>query len=66
MSHAVEVIADDSGEWAGNAMRFATEAEAQRYADDLSARWFAVRQTRVVPSEDPVNYRIADGVLSAV
>ena len=29
-------------------------------------RWLAVRDTRVVESEDPVNYRWVDGALEAV
>jgi len=67
MSFAPEVQTDDSGKWYGNAVRFATEAEAQRWADDLSMRWFAVRATRAVASDDPVNYRITEaGVLEAL
>lgn len=63
MSYAAEVIADDSGTWAGNALRFATEAEAERYASDLYGRWMLVREKRVVTSEDPVNYQFTNGVL---
>jgi hypothetical protein len=43
----VEVIADSSGKWCGNALRFATKAEAEIYAIDLMMRWTAVRQWRV-------------------
>lgn len=53
-SFKAEVIADSSGTWCGNALRFATEAEAEAYVRDLSCRWFAVRETRVVPSDEPV------------
>jgi hypothetical protein len=42
--------------FAGNALRFATEAEAAAYLKDLSMRWTAVAKTRVDPSDDPVNY----------
>jgi hypothetical protein len=66
MSYAAEVIADASGEWTGNAVRFATEAEAERYASDLMSRWFAVRDKRVVASDDPVNYEIVGGELQAL
>ena len=59
LSFAPEVIADNSGKWTGNALRFATEKEAKIYVDDLAMRWFAVLDTRVVPSEDPVNYEMA-------
>jgi hypothetical protein len=61
MSWRPEVIADHSGKWCGNALRFATEAEAWEDVRDLANRWFAVRETRVVKSEDPVNYRRVDG-----
>ncbi len=64
-SFAPEVIADSSGKWVGNSLRFATEAEAASYVRDLSYRWLLVRDTRVVASEDPVNYKIVDGKLEA-
>jgi hypothetical protein len=66
MSYAAEVIADASGEWTGNAMRFATKTEAMLYVGDLRNRWFMVRETRVVPSDDPVNYAFVEGILTAV
>lgn len=56
-SYKPEVQADSSGTWSGNACRFATEAEAQEYVADLAWRWTLVQGTRVVLSEDPVNYR---------
>jgi hypothetical protein len=66
MSYAPEVIADASGTWAGNALRFATELEAEMYAFDLSMRWALVTATRVVESDDPVNYAIDNGVLTRI
>jgi len=33
---------------------------------DLMMRWFAVRETRVVQSDDPVNYRYGDGRLESL
>lgn len=66
MSWAPEVIADSSGKWCGNALRFATREEAELWVRDLSWRWLLVRETRVVESSDPVNYRIVNGVMSAV
>lgn len=66
MSYAPEVIADSSGKWCGNALRFGTREEAERQVSDLSCRWFAVRETRVVESTDPVNYRYVDGKLERV
>jgi hypothetical protein len=53
-SFKVEVIADSSGVWAGNALRFRTELEAERYAVDLMGRWLLVREWRVVPSTDDI------------
>ncbi|HOU23905.1 MAG TPA: hypothetical protein PLN42_06615 [Anaerolineae bacterium] len=44
----VEVIADSSGKWCGNAARYATKEEAERAAYDLAMRWMAVRDWRVV------------------
>lgn len=61
MSWKPEVIADDSGKWTGNAMRFATQAEAKASVENLALRWTLVTDTRVVESPDPVNYRWADG-----
>jgi hypothetical protein len=58
VSYAPEVIADCSGKFAGNGLRFATEAEAQQYVTGLAARWLLVTETRVVESDDPVNYRM--------
>lgn len=57
MSFAPEVIADGSGKWNRNALRFATEEEAQGWVDDLRRRWTLVIDTRVVETDDPVNYR---------
>ncbi len=51
-----EVIADSSGKWVGNACRFATKAEAEIYVADLAYRWTAVRDSRVIESDEPVNY----------
>ena len=51
MSYKVEVIADDSGVWASNQLRFATEREGSDYALDLMMRWTAVTQWRVVESK---------------
>jgi hypothetical protein len=54
MSFKVEVIADNSGEWVGNALRFPTKKAAEIYAKDLYSRWTAVKEWRVKPSKDPV------------
>jgi len=64
MSWKPEVIADSSGQFVGNALRFATREEAEAWVRDLSMRWTLVRETRVVECDDPVTDRIlfeADG-----
>ena len=63
MSFKPEVIADSSGKWVGNALRFSTREEAEANVRDLMMRWFAVRETRVLVSDDSVNYRYVDGRL---
>lgn len=63
MSFAPQVIADSSGKWVGNALRFATYTEAKDNVFDLAMRWTAVRDTRVVETTDPVNYQYKDGKL---
>ena len=44
----VEVQADSTGTWAGNALTFDTRGEADSYAIDIACRWTAVRDWRVV------------------
>jgi len=66
MSFKPEVIADSSGQFVGNALRFATREEAEANVRDLAMRWIAVRETRVVECDDPVNYRYVNGNLVAV
>jgi hypothetical protein len=56
MCWKIEVVVDDSGEWEGDPFRFETEREALAYARDLEFRWSAVRDKRVMKSEDPVNH----------
>jgi hypothetical protein len=63
VSFKPEVIADISNKWCNNALRFATREEAEANVRDLMMRWFAVRETRIVVSDDPVNYRFVDGRL---
>jgi len=48
----VEVIADASGHWCGNALKFATREEAKEYARNLFARWTLVREWRVIDTEN--------------
>ena len=53
-SYKAEVLADDSGQWVSNALRFPTRERAEEYAKDLFSRWTSVREWRVVDSQDPV------------
>lgn len=57
MSYKAEVIADSTGKWCSNGLAFESESEATEYARDLAGRWTAVREWRVSPSDEPVNYR---------
>jgi len=61
MPYKAQVIADSSGTWAGNALVFPTEGEAQQYVKDLESRWLAVTATRVVETDDEPNYKWVNG-----
>jgi len=56
-SYAPEVVADSTGKFYGNALRFATREEAEANVRDLWSRWVLVTDTRVVESDDEPNYR---------
>lgn len=56
-----EVIADSTGKWYGNGLRFATRKEAEVYVADLASRWLAVRDTRVIMTTDPASHRLIGG-----
>jgi hypothetical protein len=53
MSWKAEVIADNTGNWYSNALRFPTRDAAEAYVLALACRWTAVRDTRVTESDDP-------------
>lgn len=53
LSYKIEVLA--GGGWAGNANRYASEAEAAAAGSELLSRWTAAEDFRVVPSTDPPN-----------
>jgi hypothetical protein len=55
MSWKPEVIADSSGKWSGNRLRFATKLEAEGNVRNLAIRWTLVTDIRVVEVADPVN-----------
>lgn len=52
-----------SGEWAGNALRFATREEAEASALHLFQRWTLCQDYRADESDDPVNFVWKDGNL---
>lgn len=52
MSYKYEVCT--KGSWGGNAVRFATEKEADAAGHELLSRWWVPDSHRVVESEDPV------------
>ena len=58
-----EVIADASGKWVSNGLCFAKEQEAQNYVTGLMIRWTAVRDTRVIPCDEPVTHKLLDGTV---
>lgn len=62
-SYAPQVIADSSGKFCGNSLRFPTREEAEANVYNLAQRWMLVTDTRVVESEDEPNYRWIDGKL---
>jgi hypothetical protein len=66
MSFKPEVVADSSGKFYGNGLRFATYEEAYDNARDLANRWLLVTDFRAVESPDPVNYAWINGKLVAI
>lgn len=64
MSYAIEV--PDNMRWAFHGMRFATKEEADYYVEGQLLAWNITCETRIVESEDPVNYKIEDGKLRSV
>ena len=51
----VNTAGDPPDAYTSNGLRFASEEEGKIYARDLMMRWTAVRDFRVVPSDEPVN-----------
>jgi hypothetical protein len=54
--YKVQVIADSSGTWAGNGLRFHCVTEAAAHARDLAGRWRLVTRWRVV-DDDGTEYQ---------
>lgn len=51
-----EVIADNSGKWCSNGLRFASADDALVYGQDLAWRWTLVRKFRAfnIETDQPV------------
>lgn len=62
-SFAPQVVADGSGNFCGNALRFATREEAEANVAALASRWWLVTDTRVVESDDPPRHTYINGQL---
>ena len=56
MSWKPEVqTAGDGDKWTGNGLAFANREDAEQWVLNLSYRWTAVKDTRVVESEEEPN-----------
>ena len=64
-SYAPQVRTGSDPKFYGNALRFATRAEAEQNVADLAGRWTLVVATRVVETTDPVTHAWVDGKLTA-
>jgi hypothetical protein len=56
MSWKAEVFTE--GKWYSNAIRVATQEEAEAYGRDLLNRWLVPTDMRTVESDDPVTHRL--------
>ena len=63
MSFKPQVTTGSDPTFYGNALAFATEAEALTNARDLSNRWMLVTGYRAIESEEPVTHTYEGGVL---
>lgn len=54
-SYKVEVLVAGETNWSANAMRYPTHELAEAAAKDLISRWMAVKEWRVLPTQDPPN-----------
>lgn len=62
-SWKAEVLVAGEKDFVSSAVRLATKEEAESYAFDLAMRWLAVKDWRVVESDEEVNYRMQNGEL---
>jgi hypothetical protein len=66
MSFKPELSTDGGKTFHANGLAFATREEAELSAQDTFGRWMLATDWRAVESDQPVNYEIVDGVMSAV
>lgn len=66
MSSKPEISTDGGQTFHQNGLAFAAKEKAELSAQDVYSRWMLATHWRAVESEDPVNYQIVDGVMSAV
>lgn len=66
MSWKPEVKVKGDPDWYPNALRFATEEEAEAYAVGLFYRWTLTTAYRVVECDDPITYAMVNGDLVPV
>ena len=66
MSFKPELSTDGGKTYHANGLAFATKDEAELSAQDTYGRWLLATHWRAVESDQPVNYEIVDGVMSAV
>ena len=55
MSYKVEVLTTGDQNYCGNGLCFQEKTDAENYAVDLSLRWLAVKDYRIVESEETPN-----------
>ena len=66
MSFKPELSTDGGKTFHANNLAFSTREEAEASAKDTFGRWMLATHWRAVESDQPVNYEIVDGVMSAV
>ena len=66
MSYKAMVKTPGDQDWVGNALRFATYAEAETYGIDLASRWTLVIARETQESEDSPSHEIIDGKLGRI
>lgn len=66
MSFKPQVTTGSDPTFYGNALAFATEAEALANAKDLFGRWMLCTGYRATESDEPVSHTYEDGELKAV